>query len=104
MKKLVLIIALLLSACSSPSQAMTNKELLENFSDDERFGYITGTIEALAFVAKVNKRQEAATCLTNWFFGEGDGMTEIVNRIHDLPDKAPQATIYVLARKKCGKF
>ena len=57
-------------AWAATSGALTVAETRNNMSPDERFAYVGGVVEGLAFARWIadNRNTEGRDCILNWYF------------------------------------
>ena len=95
-------------ASAVPSGALTVAETRNNMSSDERFAYVGGVVEGLAFARWIadNRNTEGRDCILNWYFAN-DNETARFNRQMDLfdehPDQHLSTLMYALIREECGE-
>jgi hypothetical protein len=81
------------------------KAVMTKMGSDERFGFITGLVEGLAYARYLadGNKPDGMKCIQSWFY---DGSKESLSTIYDAfdkyPEHAPANIIAALARKQCG--
>lgn len=97
-----------LFAWAAPSGALTVAETRANMSSDERFAYVGGVIEGLAFARWItdNRSTEGRDCILNWYFAN-DNESARFNRqmgfFDEHPDQHISTLMYALIREECGE-
>lgn len=101
---------LFIAAASISTTSLANSErltagvILTKLSQEERFSYVAGVVEGLAYARYFaeGKTTESLDCIFNWFYRE-DGTTEKIYAAFDrYPNQPAGALIAVLIRTKCG--
>lgn len=88
------------------AEEFTSADVLtwKNASQDSYFR----TSVSMAGVIASQNRREAAQCIDQWYFEDKDIQQELANHIRNVlgqyPDYNPQAVIFAIIRKACGKL
>lgn len=91
-----------LSAClNSAALALTADEIMTNMSDEQRGGYLTGAVEASAFLAHASGDRARSQCIMEWFFEADTGANEIVQALDHFRDRQAQPVIMALINRAC---
>ena len=80
--------------------------VMEKMSDGEKFTYISGVVEGLAYgrYLKDGKTLEGMTCIHNWFYAGGNRQEQIVLAFEEFGDKhSPGVIIWSMTREECGE-
>ena len=91
--------------------AMTAGVIMEKMKPGERFTYVSGLIEGLAYArflkdstAKGVNDQEGMDCINRWFFdGTTATMDQIENAFNKYHEHYPSVVIFALIKRKCGE-
>jgi hypothetical protein len=87
--------------------ALTAGEVLENLSPEERFHYVSGVVEGLAFARWLadDRDNTGMQCIWDWYLGSDQ--RERINAQNDWFDKHPDQQVstlmYALIREECGE-
>lgn len=85
--------------------------VMEKMKPDERFTFLSGVIEGLAYAryVKDGKTTDGMGCIYDWFYSEGDfadQSTEAIDQIElaflKYKDYTPGALVGALIIKRCG--
>lgn len=92
----------------SPYQAMalTANEVLTNMESGERFSYVSGIVDGLAYARWLAERpnEEGMQCIYGWYYSNDDSVrARILTWLERHPDKPVDALMYVLIKKECGE-
>ena len=86
--------------------ALPAEDILNNMSQDQRHGYISGIVDGLAYARWLAQRPDETGMqyIYNWYY---DGGTEkwalITQWLERHLDKQVDALMYVLIKKECGE-
>lgn len=71
---------------------------------DQRFNYLSGLIDMLAFQAALGNNSAKAICVTNAYYREGKeaAWSKLLDAFDRFPDRRPEAIVTLLASKQCG--
>ncbi len=87
-----------------PAVAFTGKEMMEEFSRDERILYVTGLVDMARYQAHLDDDAERSQCILDWFHSsELKPMTQIEQVFSRYDDKQAQPLVVVLINRACGK-
>lgn len=88
------------------AQAITADDVLNKMNADQRFGYISGVIEGLAF-ARWTKDQPDSTgmnCIYDWYYqGGGERSNQVDTWLRRHLDRPVGALLHVLIKRDCGE-
>lgn len=91
---------------AAPAEAtdFSAKAVMEKMQANERFPYIAGVIEGLAYSRFVRdgKKTEGMGCIYDWFYEKHETINLIYAAFGQYPDYTPAAVINALAKKACG--
>jgi len=80
--------------------------VLNKMKEDERFGYVSGVIEGLAYSRWQRDKpdQTGMKCIYDWYYKNNSKRWEntIIPVFEKYQDKPVGAILYVLTKKKCG--
>ncbi|MBU2527606.1 MAG: hypothetical protein KKC03_13495 [Bacteroidetes bacterium] len=82
----------------------TAKTVMEKMDNTERYAFIAGVVEGLAYARYLNgdKDAEGMKCVYDWFY-EGDKTIErIYAAFGEFGDYPPAAVVNALTKKVCG--
>ena len=88
---------------SAPANAVTGGDVMQKMEDRERGGYIAGSVEMAAFLAKVSGDTERSACITDWYFRGGNGPDQIIQALSHFRDRAAQPVIFLMIKRQCGE-
>lgn len=89
---------------------MTAETIMREMEADERFLFVTGILEGLAY-ARLEKDTEAAgqrnntgmNCIYDWFYGSDGRTFQLIQAAFDrYPDHFPNTIVAVLINRECG--
>lgn len=72
----------------------------------QRYGYVSGIIEGLAFSRLLRPAPDKAgsRCIYDWYYGDEDGKWDLITAFfRKHPDKPVAALLYVMIKKECGE-
>ncbi len=96
------VLAYTFSVClTSAAMAPTSDEIMTNMSDEQRGGYLTGAVEASAFLAHASGDRARSQCIMEWFFEADTGANEIVQALDHFRDRQAQPVIMALINRAC---
>ena len=73
-------------------------------TDEQKKYWITGTIEALAYVAAA-KSQQQGQCVVDWYYTDTPRKNGLIlGSIEKYPDSTPSAVILALTERECGTY
>ena len=87
------------------ANALTAGDVLNKMNTDQRYGYIAGVVEGLAYSRwlKDKPQNEGMKCIYDWYYGKpGKNWERINSWLTRHPDKPVGALLYVLIKKECG--
>lgn len=97
----------------NPSLAkdITADVILKEMPVRERYAYVAGIVEGLAYarfrkdtIEAGSKVETGLQCIQNWFYADGTNrMLEIESAFADYPTYPPAALVAVMAKKECGE-
>jgi hypothetical protein len=83
--------------------AITAKDVTEKMTEKQRFGYVTGLIDMLAYQHLLSGNRDRSQCISDAFYGKKD---ETWHKLFELfgrfPDKAPEGLVVVLMNRACA--
>jgi len=87
------------------AKALTANEVMNKMNSDQRFGYISGVVEGLAYSRWLRDKpdRDGMDCIFNWYLkGKGRDWNNVSSWFSRHPDKPVGALLYVLIKKECG--
>lgn len=97
---------LLVSVLAAPLGAITAGDVLDKMTEKEQFGYITGAVDTILYLAQADARGPStrSECILKWFYGKGaPGLSQVRTMFASNRDKAAVGLIKILADRACGK-
>lgn len=95
-----------LSLASQPAAArdFTAGVVLDEMKPAERYGYLAGIVEGLAYARYRADSKDTAgmACIYGWFYGEEDAPTKIEAAFARFRDLTPGAIVAALLQRRCG--
>jgi hypothetical protein len=90
---------------------MTAGLILEQMQPRERFTYVAGMIEGIAYArfrkdsaAAGSKDERGMSCIYDWYYEGGDSVqTTIDAAFRKYADYAPSVVVWALIKKECGE-
>ena len=95
-------VAFALFMFAAPARAITNQDVL-SMASDQRYAYIAASVEMVAFMASVAGNRERSQCIVEWFFRSEGGAATVVQAMNHNLERTPQALIYLLINRQCGR-
>lgn len=98
----------LLASANAEETTRTARSLMENMQPGERYAFVAGIVEGIAFhrYTTGNKDAAAMDCVYKWF-AEGHNGHRTIDVIYaafgQYPDYPPAAVVAALANRKCGE-
>jgi hypothetical protein len=86
--------------------ALTAEEVLNRMSDEERFAYISGVVDGLAFARWTADQPDntGMQCIYDWYYGGNAAVRETIQTwLTRHQDRPVDALMYVLIRRECGE-
>lgn len=98
-------------ANDNPSSSMTAGLIMDKMETTERFHYVTGIIEGLAYARLVKDTKSAGkqeskgmNCIYGWFYADPvQQMIQVEGVFKKYPDHFPAVLLTALIRRKCGE-
>lgn len=93
------------------AEVMDAGSILEKMEDKERYAYISGIVEGLAYarfrkdtIAAGSKDERGSSCIHNWYYtGTGKTPFSIEATFKKYPDQMPSVIIALMVKKECGE-
>ena len=85
--------------------ALTADDVLNRMNADQRFGYISGVVEGLAFSRWLEDQPDSAgmNCIYDWYYqGDAERSNQIDGWLNRHLDRPVGALMHVLIRQECG--
>ena len=90
---------------AQPASAITAEDVMKKMSKDERFGYLTGLIDMLAYQMAAAGNGPLSACIYNTFYRDqsNQAFERLYSAFDQFPDKSPEIIVTLLAKKVCDK-
>ncbi len=101
----IILIMLIAGANISNASELNAGAVMNKMNADERFGYLSGVIEGLAYSRWLRDKPDSTgmSCIYNWYYKGGKKNTGRLDTwLNRHPDKPVGALMYVLIKKECG--
>lgn len=94
---------LIASASAHGQTELTAGVVMEEMEAAERYTYIAGIIEGLAYARYVRDGQDAAgmECIYGWFYDQDGAVEQIYVAFQEFPEYLPGAVTSVLLNRVC---
>lgn len=91
-------------AAEAGADNFTAKAVMEKMTAEERYPYLAGVVEGLAYARFVKDGQQTSgmKCIYDWFYGKPDTQDLIYAGMGRYPDYTPGAIVGALADQTCG--
>lgn len=90
--------------------AMTAGTLVDSMKPSERYTYVAGIIDGLAYArfrndtaAKGSRFEDGMKCIYDWFFNDDQSFDTIDAAFKKYPQHLPSTLVAVLTKKACGE-
>jgi len=98
-------------ALANDNTPMTAGVVMERMEVRERYGYIAGIVEGLAYarfrkdtLAAGSKDERGMQCIYDWFYADKEAMfVRIGQAFTKYPEHFPSTLIAVMVKKECGE-
>lgn len=95
-----------LLGCPGPASSteFTARVVMEKMTAEERYSYLAGIVEGLAYAryASDGKTRAGMQCIYSWFYDDRKTADLIEAAFAQYPDYTPGAVVAVLAKRKCN--
>ena len=106
-RKCVAALLVLTGVYTFPALAITSKEVMSKMSEDERFGYLTGLIDMLAYHAGMAGNTARVKCIVDAYYRDpkptSAAWSKLYKALDRFHDKQPATVVALLAEQACGK-
>ena len=88
------------------ASALTGEEVLTTLSQDQRFGYVTGIIDALAYAQFLEEKpsEKGMKCRLDWFYKDGVESWKIMKKwFENNPSQHAFVVINTILNRECGR-
>lgn len=87
------------------AHAMTAEDVLKKMNHDQRFSYLTGLIDMLAYQTAASGNRDKGNCIINAFFREQKEASwrKLNEVLEQYTDKRTEILVTVLANQLCKK-
>lgn len=102
----MMIVAGGLSAVANDATALTANEVMNNMKDGERFAYVSGIVDGLAYARWLRDQPDSTgtKCIYGWYYsGQEENRILVLDWFERHPDKHADQLMYVLIKKECGE-
>lgn len=84
--------------------AITAQDVMGKMDERQRFGYLSGLVDMLAYQAALAGNGERANCITDSYYrgGKDKAWPRLYAALEKFGDKRPESIVVLLARKACG--
>ena len=84
---------------------MTAGVVAEKMSAGERYTYVAGIVEGLAYARfqKDGKSPKGMSCIYDWFYKDKATIGRVEQMFRENPDYPPGAVVGVMAEAQCGE-
>ncbi|MCR9089216.1 MAG: hypothetical protein NXH97_21035 [Rhodobacteraceae bacterium] len=99
------ILAGFLAAVPTQAEDLSAGVVLTKMDANERYTYVAGIIEGLAyarFVSDGREEQPGMACIYGWFYEEDGAVDQIWAAFERFPDHLPGAVTAALIERRCG--
>lgn len=105
-------VPMLCAATPAHPQAMTAEVIMTKMTEKERYTYVAGVVEGLAYaryrsdnrdVSGENKNATGMACVYDWFYKKEASWTHITQAFTKFGSHYPGAVVAALIRKECGE-
>lgn len=90
---------------ASNAEDLSAGTVLERMEPKERYTYVAGIVEGLAyarFVSDGREEEPGMRCIYDWFYGEDGSVETIWSAFARFPDHLPGAVTAALVERRCG--
>ena len=86
------------------AQTMTAGVIMEKMPQAERFPFVAGLVEGLAYAryARDSKQTKGMKCIYDWFYGKQDRIQDVYQAFNRFKDHMPGAIVAAMVAKECG--
>lgn len=94
---------MILGASSTSVAALTAEDVTTRMNSDQRYSYVVGLVDMLAYETARAGEKDKSTCITAKFLKTGSEETwgKLREVMDQYPDKPPEVLVAVLARQLC---
>ncbi len=98
------ILPFILAPTTALAEDFTAGTVLKNLADSERYPYVAGVVEGLAYARyqRDGKTTDGMGCIYDWFYERENTMLDIYAAFAKFPDFTPGAVVAALVQKECG--
>ncbi len=83
--------------------ALKARDVMEAMTEQQRFGYVAGLIDMLAYYHALGQDTAKRDCIYKLFYKTKDGPRLVYRALKKWPDKASEGVVVVLINQVCGK-
>lgn len=96
--------ALAVSLFAQNAAAITSAEVMNKMSKDERFGYVTGLVDMLAYQTALAGHGKDAVCIVSAFYRKDrqQNWQRLYDAFARFGDRRPEAIVTLIAKNACG--
>jgi hypothetical protein len=88
---------------SAPARAIDAGEVMDKMSDDERSGFIAGSVDMAAHLYAMDGNGEKADCAVKWLFDDESSLEEIFAFFDAHKGRDAVGLLSVLINRHCGE-
>lgn len=95
---------IVLFSASASATDFTAGIVMEKMNEAERFQYLAGVIEGLAYsrFVKDGKKTEGMGCIYQWFYEKKETVKKIESAFRHFQNHLPGAVVAAMVEKECG--
>lgn len=104
-KQISAIILLCIFSDTARAEELNAGAVLNQFNYDQRYGYVSGVIEGLAYARFLQDKpnEDGMKCIYDWYYQGGvEAWNKITAYFNRHQDKPVGALLYVLSKRECG--
>lgn len=100
----VCLASLPLVPAEAQAQDMTAGVIMEKMPSNERYPFVAGIVEGLAYAryARDNKQVAGMGCIYKWFYGKQDRIQDVYQAFNRFKDHTPGAIVAAMVAKECN--
>jgi hypothetical protein len=97
--------ALALLVSVQVAMAITAEDVMKKMSKEERFSYLTGLIDMLAYQTAAAGNSAKASCINNVYYRDGKDVAwkNLYDAFDNFSDRQPAIIVALLVKKACEK-
>lgn len=95
--------ALLFAASCPPAFAITASDVMDKMSKEERFSYLTGLVDMMAYQSLLAGKKDHAKCVIDKFYDDKVVLKRVYDALDKFPNKAPEGLVILVMRQECNE-